>query len=57
VIAHELVTVKRAYMQSPGGFWGDDAPAPRRAPRRDDDSRLSGGTRSSAQALRGDRDG
>jgi DNA-binding Lrp family transcriptional regulator len=57
VIAHELVTVKRAYMQSPGGFWGDDAPAPRRAPGRDDDSRPSGGTRSSAQAQRGDRDG
>jgi DNA-binding Lrp family transcriptional regulator len=57
VIAHELVTVKRAYMQSPGGFWGEDAPAPRPAPRRSDDRRPSGGTRSSAQAQRGDRDG
>jgi hypothetical protein len=26
VVAHELVTVKRAYMESSPGFWGEVAP-------------------------------
>jgi hypothetical protein len=26
VVAHELVTVKRAYMKSSPGFWGEVAP-------------------------------
>jgi DNA-binding Lrp family transcriptional regulator len=58
VIAHELVTVKRAYMQSPWGFWGDEAPAPPWGARRmDDAAEEAGTTRSSAHAQRGDRDG
>jgi DNA-binding Lrp family transcriptional regulator len=45
VIAHELVTVKRAYMQSAGSFWGEVAPAP------------EGSSGSSAHPSRGVRDG
>jgi DNA-binding Lrp family transcriptional regulator len=57
VIAHELVTVKRAYMQSTGSFWGEPAPAPRRIRGREGGHAPSGSTGSSAHARRGDRNG
>jgi DNA-binding Lrp family transcriptional regulator len=57
VIAHELVTVKRAYMQHRGSFWGDTAPEERDARGGGGDDGPAGSGRSSAHARGGDRDG
>jgi DNA-binding Lrp family transcriptional regulator len=57
VIAHELVTVKRAYMQHYGSFWGETAPEERDASGRLEDERPLGRGRSSAHARGGGRSG
>jgi DNA-binding Lrp family transcriptional regulator len=56
-MAHELVTVKRAYTQSTASFWGEVSLAPRRARRKEGDRGPTTGNRSSARARRGDGDG
>lgn len=56
-IVHELVTVKRAYMQSTASFWGEVSLPPRRARRKDGNRPRGAGTGSSTHARRGDGDG